>query len=131
MSNETNLRRKVTDLTLLFVVNGHRFDASEDDVFGDLHSESTHSRDENIGRGHSTHGIVTQDIAVVVRLVCQFGSSAITKDLQLSGVKAFVDVVILIAVRVDYRTVGRHFSLKPMRRRNVSQQSVNNSQELR
>ena len=44
-------------------MDGHRLHSGKNNVLGNLHSETFHSRDEDVGGAHLTHGIVTQDIA--------------------------------------------------------------------
>ena len=83
---QKKLRREILFGGVFDVVDGDRFDAGEDDVFGDFDAEAAHTGNENVGFGHASHRLLA-------------------KNVQLARVESLVNFVGLHTVTIDGGTV--------------------------
>ena len=83
----------------LRVLDGHRLDAAENDILGDLEAQAAHAAHEHVGRLHLAHGLVAEHV-------------------QLTRVQTLVDVVAVAAAAVAVGVgVGRRWHLIAVARR--------------
>ena len=90
-----------------------RPDAAQDDVLGDLRSESVHSGNEDVGGGHLFHGLLSEDVELP-RV-----EALVDDDVVFSVVRRRADDVIVcddveLVVGVS-RLVGKWETITPKR----------------
>lgn len=59
----THLRGKIPPFCNSLVVHSHTPNSSQDDILGNLHSQTSHTRNKDVGVLHALHGIMAQNIA--------------------------------------------------------------------
>lgn len=102
----THLGGKIPPFCNSLVVHSHTPNSSQDDILGNLHSQASHTRDEDIGVLHALHSIMAQHVAAgksaqsaqIEPKYTMNGDNLQSLEmwcLQLSGVQAFIDFSII------------------------------------
>lgn len=74
MNVSTHLRGEVPPFCYSLVMHSDTSNSSQDDIFGNLHSKTSHTRDKDIGVLHALHSFMAQHIttkteSIIIRIM--------------------------------------------------------------
>lgn len=105
----THLRGEIPPFCWSLVMHSDTPNSSQDDILGNLHSQTSHTRDEDIGVLHALHSVMAQHVTAEREYNqhnnadnpkihfegWQFPKALVMLCSQLSGVQAFIDLSII------------------------------------